>query len=133
MSPRLSRYSGAPFYSVYKTRDGLYISIGAIEPRFYEEMICLIGLSDAVLPDQYDKDRWPELRKRLADVFAARTRAEWCALLSGTDACFAPVLSLDEAASHPQIGARRSILCENGIRAPAPAPRFFDLDRRAHD
>lgn len=115
---------GAPFYSVYETLDGLYVSVGAIEPKFYRELIDRMGLADADLPRQYDRDSWPILRTRLATAFRSRTRAQWCTLLEGTDACFAPVLDLDEAALHPHNAARANLIDIDGVRNPAPAPRF---------
>ena len=115
---------GAPFYAVYETADGKYVSIGAIEPKFYAELIARMGLEAATLPGQYDSARWPELRARLAAAFKQKTRDEWCAVLDGTDACFAPVLTLAEARDHPHNAYRGTIVDMAGVPQPAPAPRF---------
>lgn len=115
---------GAPFYAVYETSDGGHVTVGAIEPKFYAELIDRMGLSDARLPGQYDAKHWSELRDRLAEAFRQRTRDEWCDLLEGTDACFAPVLTLDEARSHPHNAHRRNVIDVDGVAQPAPAPRF---------
>lgn len=113
---------GAPFYDVYRTADGGFVSIGAIEPQFFSELIERLGLSG--LPDQYDRARWPELRARLARTFAGRELSHWQRVLEGTDACFAPVLSADDAAVHPHLAQRRTFVEVDGVRQPAPAPRF---------
>ncbi len=115
---------GAPFYSVYATADGRHVSIGAIEPKFYAELIERMGLDAATLPGQYDSTRWPVLRARLAAAFAEKTRDEWCAMLDGTDACFAPVLTVAEAPHHPHNAHRANVLTLAGVAQPAPAPRF---------
>jgi alpha-methylacyl-CoA racemase len=114
---------GAPFYSVYATSDGRYMAVGALESRFYAELLDRLGL-DEDPASQNEPSRWPVLRKRLAAAFAARTQAEWTEVFDGSDACVAPVLSLREAAGHPHIRARGSILEWHGITQPAPAPRF---------
>jgi alpha-methylacyl-CoA racemase len=115
---------GAPFYSVYETADQKYVAIGAIEPKFFAELLRKLGLDAAGLPAQFDAESWPELRRVLAAVFRAKTRAEWCELLEGTDTCFAPVLALGEASQHPQLRARGVFEAVAGIDQPAPAPRF---------
>ncbi len=115
---------GAPFYDVYETSDGKYIAIGALEGKFYRELIARMGLEDAGLPAQMDRARWPEIKSKFAETFASRSRAEWQALLEGSDVCFAPVLSLDEAAEHPHMRARENFIEIGGVRQPAPAPRF---------
>jgi len=116
---------GAPWYHIYETKDGKYISIAAFEPAFYAELLRLTGLANAPdLPAQHDRVRWPELEARFAQVFRSRTRAEWCALMEGSDACFAPVLDLSEAVAHPHTIARRSFVEVAGVLHPAPAPRF---------
>lgn len=97
---------GAPFYNVYETADGRYVSVAPIEPHFYALLLDKMGLAGAELPEQYDRSRWPELKARFAEVFRTKTRDEWCALLEGTDACFAPVLTFDEARVHPHNVAR---------------------------
>jgi alpha-methylacyl-CoA racemase len=115
---------GAPFYDVYETADGKHLAVGALEPRFYAELLRLTGLSDQDLPEQADLFRWPELRQRFADVFRTRTRDEWCRILEGTEACVAPVLSLSEAPGHPHMAARGTFVEVDGVTQPAPAPRF---------
>lgn len=114
---------GAPYYSVYETSDGKYMAVGALEHRFYTELLARLGIDEdpAVRNDQ---SRWPVLRKRLAAAFATRTRAEWTEVFDGSDACVAPVLSLREAAGHPQMKARGSLIERDGVLQPAPAPRF---------
>lgn len=101
------------------------MAVGPIEERFYAQLLTGLGLSDDPdLPAQYDRERWPELRQRLAAVFKERTRDEWTALFEPTDACVAPVLSPWEAHLHPH-NAARSVFTETaGVRQPAPAPRF---------
>ncbi len=116
--------SGAPWYDSYETADGEFIAIGAIEPKFYAELIERLGLAGASLPHQYDRTRWSELRERLAETFRSRTRDEWCTVFEGSDACFAPVLSFSEARRHPHHQARVGSVVLGGIEQPAPAPRF---------
>ena len=116
--------SGAPWYDVYETRDGRHVAIGSIEKRFYAELLKLTGLGGEDLPHQRDKARWPELRARLARAFKEKTRDEWCALMEGSDVCFAPVLSMAEAAQHPHNRARGTFVEVEGVPQPAPAPRF---------
>jgi len=115
---------GAPFYDSYGTADGRYVAIGPVEPKFFAILLEKMGLADAGLPSQNDRKAWPELRRRLAEAFATRTQAEWCAILEGSDACFAPVLSLAEAREHPHNLARGAIADVGEVAQPAPAPRF---------
>ncbi len=115
---------GAPWYRAYETADGTYVAVGAIEPKFYARLLRLLGLADEPLPEQHDRAGWPTLRDRFAAVFKTRTRDEWCALLEGTDACFAPVLSLAEATRHPHNVARGTFVTVDGVGQPGPAPRF---------
>jgi alpha-methylacyl-CoA racemase len=115
---------GAPFYGVYRTADGEFLALGAIEPKFYAEMIGKLGLAGAALPEQMDRARWPELKARIAQAVAARSRAEWEKIFDGGDACAAPVLGLAEAARHPHNAARESFVAAFGVTQPAPAPRF---------
>lgn len=116
---------GAYFYDTYVCSDGHCIAVGAIEPQFYAELLRRIGLADdPVFAGQWDQSRWDDCRVRLAEVFATRTRDAWCALLEGTDACFAPVLDLDEAPHHAHNRARANFAEVDGIVQPAPAPRF---------
>lgn len=116
--------TGAHFYDTYETSDGRYVSIGSIEPQFYAELLRLTGLDSEDLPRQMDKAAWPELKKRLAEVFRTKTRDEWCELMEHTDVCFAPVLAMDEAPSHPHIAHRGTFTEVAGLVQPAPAPRF---------
>ncbi|MGI9647431.1 MAG: CaiB/BaiF CoA transferase family protein [Acidimicrobiia bacterium] len=113
---------GAPFYGVYETSDGGYLTVGAIEPAFYRELVARLELDD--LPDQYDRSQWLEVRRRLAETFATRPLAHWQEVLEGTDACFAPVLTVEEAAGHPHNQARGTFVDVAGVRQPSPAPRF---------
>jgi len=115
---------GAHFYDVYACADGKYVAVGAIEPQFYAELLSRCGIDDPAFQPQLDARRWPLLKHRLMDVFKTRTRDEWCALLEGTDACFAPVLDWDEAPEHPHNRARETFIRIDGVVQPAPAPRF---------
>jgi alpha-methylacyl-CoA racemase len=115
--------TGAHFYDVYETADGKYISVGAIEPQFYEELIQRLKLEGEDLPHT-DRARWPELKERFEKIFKARTRDEWCEILEGTDVCFAPVLSIPEAYEHPHNRARNTFVEVAGALQPGPAPRF---------
>jgi alpha-methylacyl-CoA racemase len=115
---------GAPFARPYRTADGKYIVIQPLENRFYRELLRLLGIHDLDPRSQHDPARWPAVHTRLEQAFLARTREEWCELLEGSDACFAPVLTMSEAAQHPHIRARKTLVELNGITQPAPAPRF---------
>jgi alpha-methylacyl-CoA racemase len=117
--------SGAHFYDCFETADGKYVSIGAIEPQFYAELRARLGIAnDPAFDVQADEAGWPELKKRLAAVFHTRTRAEWCDMFEGSDACFAPVMSMAEAPSHPHLAQRGTLIEIDDIVQPAPAPRF---------
>lgn len=116
--------SSAPFYDTYRCADGKWVTVGAIEPQFYTLLLEKCGIVDDEFRGQFDQARWPSLKEKLARLFASRSRDEWCALLEGSDACFAPVLDLDEAPGHPHNVARRTFLDIDGITQPAPAPRF---------
>ena len=113
---------GMPFYDLYETSDGRHMSVGPLEPQFYDVFVQLLGLEDA--PDRYDPEQSPELRRRIEAAFAARTQAEWSELFEGTDACVAPILPLSEAMDHPHMAAREIFVEHGGVRQPAPAPRF---------
>jgi alpha-methylacyl-CoA racemase len=116
---------GAPFYDTYRTRDGQYMSVGAIEPQFYAALLRGLGLDAASMPHQMDQSKWRETAARFTEVFASKTRAEWCAIFDGTDACVAPVLGLGEAAAHPHNQARQLLFAAaDGKFEPAPAPRL---------
>ncbi len=116
--------TGAHFYDVYQTADGRYVSIGSIEPQFYAELLRSTGLDADDLPAQFDRDHWPDMKERLAALFATKTRDEWCEIMDASDVCFAPVLSLAEAPEHPHNRARGTFVEHDGIVQPAPAPRF---------
>jgi alpha-methylacyl-CoA racemase len=116
--------SGAPWYDAYETKDGKYVSIGSIEPKFYADLLGRLGLDKEALPAQMDVAQWPVLRKRFGEVFRSKTRDEWCTAFEGSDACFAPVLTFSEARGHPHNAARRGYVEVAGIPQPAPAPRF---------
>ena len=115
---------GAPFYRTYETRDGKYVAVGAIEARFYAALVAALGLEPAQLPPQNDRSTWPQTRERFAAIFRARTRDEWVETMRGLDACFAPVLDLDEAAADSHQRARGVFTEFDGVRHPTPAPRF---------
>lgn len=116
--------SGAPFYDVYECADGQWISVGPIEARFYSQLLAKLGLDSAALGGQMDRAEWPQAKVRIAQQFKTRSRADWCALLEGTDVCFAPVLSFAEAPEHPHMQARGTFIEVDGVTQPAPAPRF---------
>jgi alpha-methylacyl-CoA racemase len=114
---------GLPYYDVYETADGRHLSVGALEPQFFAELVRLLELP-ADAPDQTDFERYDELRTMIRDRISERTLAEWAAVFAGTDACVAPVLTLSEAAEHPHIVAREVFVERGGVVQPAPAPRF---------
>jgi alpha-methylacyl-CoA racemase len=114
----------AHFYRCYKCKDGREISIGPIEPQFYAELLKRIGAPAELQEAQVDTSLWAQRSEQLAAIFATKTRDEWCALLEGTDACFAPVLTLEESFEHPHMRARGTYVEVDGLRQPAPAPRF---------
>ena len=116
--------TGRANYEVYETRDAKFVSVGPIEPQFYAELLERLGLADEDLPHPGDPAGVDRLKARFTEVFLTRTRDEWCAELEGTDVCFAPVLRMSEAAEHPHITARGTIVEYEGVLQPAPAPRF---------
>ena len=115
--------TGSHMYDVFECADGEYISLGSLEPQFYAEMCMRLGIPIDEMPE-YDRPRWPEFKERIKGVVREKTRDEWCALLEGTDVCFAPVLSLTEAPAHPHNRERETFVEVEGITQPAPAPRF---------
>jgi alpha-methylacyl-CoA racemase len=115
---------GAPWYAVYETADARHVCIGAIEPAFFAELCERIGVAPALRDAQNDRARWPALRAEFARIFGTRERDAWAAALEGSDACFAPVLALGEAAAHPHNAARDAFVDVGGVSQPAPAPRF---------
>jgi len=131
---------GAPFYDTYTCADGRYVAVGAIEPQFYAALLAGLGLPAHELPAQLDRAGWPVLRARIAGAFATRTRDEWAEVFAGTDACVTPVLSFAEAARHPHLVARGTLVRHGGVTQAAPAPRFSraatpvrDIDHTPHD
>lgn len=115
---------GAPFYAVYRTRDDRFLAVGALEDRFFEQLIRGLELDPGLVATRWDRTTWPALRRAVAERVATRTRDEWTATFAGTDACVAPVLSLAEAPDDPQAAARAAFVDVGGIPQPAPAPRF---------
>jgi alpha-methylacyl-CoA racemase len=115
---------GAPFYDVYATKDDKLISIGSIEPQFYANLLDKLGLNPAELPAQMDEQSWTQMSTRLEAIFLQKTRDEWCAVMEGSDICFAPVLSIDEAPLNAHAVARQAYVDVGGVVQPAPAPRY---------
>jgi alpha-methylacyl-CoA racemase len=115
---------GAHFYDTYETADGKHICIGSIEPQFYALLVEKAGLDAKQFAPQMDAAQWPALKAELTRVFKTKTRDQWCSIMEGTDVCFAPVLSIFEAPSHPHNQARQSFVELDGVVQPAPAPRF---------
>jgi alpha-methylacyl-CoA racemase len=115
---------GAHFYGSYRTKDGQFMSVGAIEPQFYAALLRGLGLDAAAMPHQMDQSKWEETSARFSAIFAGKTRDEWCAVFDGTDACVAPILGLGEAGDHPHNRARRLLIADHGKPEPAPAPRL---------
>lgn len=115
---------GAPYYGCYETKDGKFVSVGSIEKKFYALLLEKLGLDANALPEQSDRAQWPTMREIFAVKFREKTRDEWCAIMEGTDICFAPVLGFGEAAQHAHAKARGSFVEVDGIVQPAPAPKF---------
>lgn len=115
--------SGAPFYDVYETSDGKWLSVAGIEPHFYSDLVTLLDLP-ADLPDQNDEAQWPAMKKIFANAVKKRTRDEWTAAAEGLSPCVAPVLEAAEAAKHPHNAARKTFVTYDGLNQPAPAPKF---------
>jgi alpha-methylacyl-CoA racemase len=115
---------GAHFYETYETKDGKFVSIGSIEPQFYALLLEKTGITDPMFKDQHNRDNWPELKKKLQAVLKTKTRDEWDALMLGTDVCYAPALSLEEAPKHPHNVARNTFIEVDGVVQPNIAPRF---------
>jgi alpha-methylacyl-CoA racemase len=116
--------TGAHYYEVYETKDGKYVAIGSIEAKFYAELLRLSGLQGVELPHQQDRSKWPAMKERLKEIFRTKTRDEWCKIMEGSDVCFAPVLSMDEAPQHPHNRHRGTFVEAGGVTQPGPAPRF---------
>jgi alpha-methylacyl-CoA racemase len=115
--------SGAHFYETYECKDGGHVAVGALEPQFYAELLRLLELSPEDFP-QLERERWPELKRRFAEIFATRTRAEWAELFEGEEACTTAVYGMADAPEHPHNRARESFVEVGGKIQPAPAPRF---------
>lgn len=115
--------SGAPFYDAYECSDGKYVSIGAVETKFYREVLQLLEL-DSLLADQWNRASWPSAKEQIARKIKTRSRDEWCRVFEGSESCFAPVLTIEEAPQHPHLRARGTYVEVDGITQPAPAPRF---------
>ncbi|MBT8196950.1 MAG: CoA transferase, partial [Acidimicrobiia bacterium] len=113
---------GSPFYDTYECADGRFIAVGALEPQFYAAFMTGLGIDEP--PEQYDASTWPAMRRTIAETFRTRSRDEWADHFAGTDACVAPVLSLDEAPTHPTNTTREVFIDVDGATQPAPAPRF---------
>ncbi|MES2097833.1 MAG: CaiB/BaiF CoA-transferase family protein [Pseudomonadota bacterium] len=117
--------TGAAYYDTYETADGKFVSIGSIEPQFYALLRQTLGIaSDPLFDAQHDRTQWPAQKARLTEIFKSKTRDAWCALMEGTDICFAPVLDWTEVADHPHNKARGTFIEVNGVVQPAPAPRY---------
>jgi alpha-methylacyl-CoA racemase len=114
---------GVPYYDVYETADGRHMSVGALEPQFYDVFVDLLGIRETA-PDRFDPERAEELRSLIAERFATRTQAEWAELFEGTDACVAAIIPISEARDHPHMRAREVYVERDGLLQPSPAPRF---------
>jgi alpha-methylacyl-CoA racemase len=115
---------GAPFYATYACADGKFIAVASIEPQFYALLLKLTGAADPAFEAQMDRQGWPRLKARFAELFKTRSRQQWCALMEGSDVCFAPVLDMAEAPTHPHNAARATFVEVDGVTQPGPAPRF---------
>jgi len=123
--------SGAPYYQTYETADGKFMAVGALEGRFYAQLVEGLGLDPALLPAQHDQDKWQEMKARFAEVFRSKTRDEWTSVFEGKDACVAPVLDLDEVQHHSHNRDRDLLVTLDGVLQPAPAPRLSRTPGRA--
>lgn len=128
---------GAHFYDTYECADGEYVSLGSIEPQFYALLKELAGLSEEEFGDQNNREKWPELKEKLAAVMKTKTQVQWCEIMEGTDVCFAPVVNFMDAPKHPANVARNTYIELDGMPQPAPAPRFSrtpsQVQHGAHD
>ncbi len=116
--------TGAPFYDTYETADGMWMSVGAIEPQFYAALLEVTGLAGEDLPDQNDESGWPTLRERLTAAFAEKTQAEWVAAFDGIDACVAPIHTFKAAGRDDHLVARGTYVEVDGVVQAGPGPRF---------
>lgn len=124
---------GAPFYQTYETADGRFMSVGAIEQRFYGELLEGLEVDPETLPHQFDMAKWPEMIERFSEVFITRTRDQWTTIFEGKDACVAPVLNLEEVKEHPHNKEREIIIDLDGVPQPAPAPKLSRTPGKAHE
>ena len=124
---------GAPFYQTYETADGQFMAVGAIEQRFYAELLAGLELDPGALPHQFDMAKWPEMIERFAQTFKTKTRDQWTVVFEGKDACVAPVLNLDEVAEHPHNKERGLIIDIDGVPQPAPAPKLSRTPGKANE
>ena len=115
---------GAPYYGVYQCQDGAFVALGSIEPQFFAELMAALGITDFPAAWQHDPAHWPDLRARLETIFRTKPQSDWMAVMEGSDACFAGVLSLTAAPLHPHNVARETFVTVDGVLQPAPAPRF---------
>ena len=116
--------SGSHFYNTYETKDGRYVSIGSIETKFYAELLEKTGIDPDSLAPQMERESWPAMKEKFKELFLTKTRDEWCAIMDNTDICFAPVLTLEEAPDYPHNKERNAFIDVEGVKHPAPAPRF---------
>ena len=114
---------GVPFYDIYETSDGRHLSVGALEPQFFETLVTLLGVKDTA-PGQHEPERYDEMRKVFTEAFRSRTQAEWVEVFEGTDACVAGIIPISEASEHPHLKARQTFVERDGMVQPQPAPRF---------
>jgi alpha-methylacyl-CoA racemase len=121
---------GAHFYNTYECADGKYVSVGAIEPQFYDVLLEKLAITDPAFKDQMNRAQWLELKQRLAAIFRSKTRDEWARIFEGSDACFAPILDWDETPHHHHNRARETYIEIAGVTQPAPAPRFSRTEPR---
>lgn len=116
--------TGAHYYDTYETADGKWVSVGSIEPQFYALLLKHSGIDDPEFQGQNDREKWPEFKKKIGEIFKTKTRDEWCEIMEGSDVCFGPVLTMGEALEYPQNVARKTFVEIEGVPQPAPAPRF---------
>jgi alpha-methylacyl-CoA racemase len=115
---------GCPYYDCYLTADGGYVAVGALEEKFYAELLGVLGIDPGTMPDRDDRANWPAIRERFTEVIATRTRSDWAEAATGTDACLEPVLTMDEVRHEPHNAARGVLEFVDGLWQPTPAPRF---------
>lgn len=114
---------GVPFYDIYETSDAKHLSVGALEPQFFDALVTILGVKDTC-PGQHEPERYDEMRAVLTETFASKTQAEWVEIFEGTDACVAGIIPISEAAEHPHLKARGTFVEKDGMVQPVPAPRF---------